>query len=147
MILLTNEYLDTGPIDRVLFDRLTLYNQHHRLREEDCHKVLLGNLCRSHTSQNTSSMLPKRSIRHRQTYMASFRSTLHLLWRMVKQSLSTYTCRKEHVLKNVIDMLELTYRQPPFCPGLHDLHIACLNTYYNMKAISLHYNITDQLSD
>ena len=35
---------------------------------------------------------------------------------------------------------------PPFCPGLHGLCIACLNTYYNMKAISLHYNITDQLS-
>ena len=32
-------------------------------------------------------------------------------------------------------------------PGLHDLRIACLTTYYNMKAISLHYNITDQLSD
>jgi len=37
--------------------------------------------------------------------------------------------------------------RPPSCPGLHDLRIACLNTYYNMKAISLHYNITDQLSD
>ena len=36
---------------------------------------------------------------------------------------------------------------PPFCPGLHDLRIDCLNTYYKMKAISLHYNITDQLSD
>jgi len=36
---------------------------------------------------------------------------------------------------------------PPSYPGLHDLRIACLNTYYNMKAISLHYNITDQLSD
>ena len=36
---------------------------------------------------------------------------------------------------------------PPSCPGLHDLRIACLNTYYNMKAISFHYNITDQLSD
>ena len=36
---------------------------------------------------------------------------------------------------------------PTFCPGLHDLRIACLNTYYNMKAISLQYNITDQLSD
>jgi len=35
----------------------------------------------------------------------------------------------------------------PSCPGLHDLRIACLKTYYNMKAISLHYNITDQLSD
>ena len=31
---------------------------------------------------------------------------------------------------------------PPSCPGLHDLRIACLNTYYNMKAISFHYNIT-----
>jgi len=29
---------------------------------------------------------------------------------------------------------------------LHDLRIACLNTY-NMKAISLHYDITEQLSD
>jgi len=38
---------------------------------------------------------------------------------------------------------QLTFRQP----GLHDLRIACLNTYYNMKAISLHYSITDQLSD
>jgi len=36
---------------------------------------------------------------------------------------------------------------PPFCPGLHDLRIDCLNTYYNIKAISLHYTITDQLSD
>ena len=35
----------------------------------------------------------------------------------------------------------------PSCPGLHDLRIASLNTLYNMKAISLHYNITDQLSD
>jgi len=35
----------------------------------------------------------------------------------------------------------------PSCPGLHDLRIACLNTYYNIKAIPLHYNITDQLSD
>jgi len=30
---------------------------------------------------------------------------------------------------------------PPFCPGLYDLRIARLNTYYNMKAISLHYSI------
>ena len=29
-------------------------------------------------------------------------------------------------------------------PGLHDLRMACLNTLYNMKAISFHYNITDQ---
>jgi len=36
---------------------------------------------------------------------------------------------------------------PPLCPGLHGLRIASLNTYYNMKAISLHYNITGQLSD
>ena len=36
---------------------------------------------------------------------------------------------------------------PPSCPGIHDLRIAYLNTYHNMKAISLHYNITDQLSD
>jgi len=36
---------------------------------------------------------------------------------------------------------------PPSCPDLYDLRIDCLNTYYNMKAISLHYNITDQLSD
>ena len=33
---------------------------------------------------------------------------------------------------------------PPSCPGLRDLCIACLNTYYNMKTIVLHYNITDQ---
>jgi len=36
---------------------------------------------------------------------------------------------------------------PPSCPGLHDLRVASLNTYYNIKTISLHYNITDQLSD
>jgi len=30
---------------------------------------------------------------------------------------------------------------PPSCPGLHGLRIACLNTYYNMKAIALHYNM------
>jgi len=36
---------------------------------------------------------------------------------------------------------------PSSCPGLHDLRIASLNTYYNMKAISLHYDITDQLAD
>ena len=36
---------------------------------------------------------------------------------------------------------------PPSCPRLHDLLPACLNTYYNMNAISLHFNITDQLSD
>jgi len=36
---------------------------------------------------------------------------------------------------------------PPFYPGIHDLRIAYLNTYYNMKAIALHYNITDQLLD
>ena len=36
---------------------------------------------------------------------------------------------------------------PPFCPGFHDLRIACLDTYYNMKAISIYYNITNQLSD
>ena len=35
----------------------------------------------------------------------------------------------------------------PSCPGLHDLRIAGPNTYYNMKAITRHYNITDQLSD
>jgi len=36
---------------------------------------------------------------------------------------------------------------PQFCPAHHDLPITCLNTDYNMKAISRHYNITDQLSD
>ena len=36
---------------------------------------------------------------------------------------------------------------PPSCLGSHDLRIACLNTYYNMKAISPHYNITDHVSD
>ena len=36
---------------------------------------------------------------------------------------------------------------PSSCPGLHDLRIACRNTYDNMKAISLHSNITDQLMD
>jgi len=29
---------------------------------------------------------------------------------------------------------------PPSSPDLHDLHIACLNTYYNMKAILPHYD-------
>jgi len=33
------------------------------------------------------------------------------------------------------------------CPVLHDLRIAGLNVYDNMKAISLYYNITDQLMD
>jgi len=36
---------------------------------------------------------------------------------------------------------------PPSFPGRHNLHIAWLNTVYNMKAILLHYNITDQLLD
>jgi len=36
---------------------------------------------------------------------------------------------------------------PPSCLGLHDLRIACLNTYYFMKDISLLLNILDQLSD
>jgi len=36
---------------------------------------------------------------------------------------------------------------PPSFPGLHDLRIACLNTYYNMKAISINYNITEQVLD
>ena len=36
---------------------------------------------------------------------------------------------------------------PSSCPGLHDLRIACLNTYYNMEAILLYNDITDQLSD
>jgi len=35
----------------------------------------------------------------------------------------------------------------PSCPGSHDLRSAGPNTYNKMKAISLHYNITDQLSD
>jgi len=34
---------------------------------------------------------------------------------------------------------------PTSCPGLYDLRF--LNTYYNMKATTLHFNITDQLSD
>jgi len=39
--------------------------------------------------------------------------------------------------------IELTYRQP----ALLSCSAYCLNTYYNMKAISPHYNTTDQLSD
>jgi len=35
------------------------------------------------------------------------------------------------LISNLID-------SPPSCPGLHDLRIACLNTYFNIKAISLH---------
>ena len=35
----------------------------------------------------------------------------------------------------------------PSCPGLYDLRIAYLHTSFNMRAILLYYNITDQLSD
>ena len=45
------------------------------------------------------------------------------------------------------EILNWPIDSPPSCPALHDLRIACLNTYYNVKAISLRYNITDQLSD
>jgi len=40
-----------------------------------------------------------------------------------------------------IHFSNLPIDSPPFCPGLHDLRIACLNTYNKMKAIALHYNI------
>ena len=41
------------------------------------------------------------------------------------------------------DVCNWPFDSPLSCSGLHDLRIAFLNTYYNMTAISLHYNITD----
>jgi len=62
-------------------------------------------------------------------------------WRMER----LHTAKGKRQSFNFCGLIDLS-TNPPFCPGLRDLRIARLNTYYNMKAISLHYIITDQLS-
>jgi len=52
-----------------------------------------------------------------------------------------------YVTNKYVCILNWPIDSPPDCTGLYDLRIACPNTYYNLKAISLQYNITDQLSD
>jgi len=75
------------------------------------------------------------------SYLRKYHSYIKFLW--VQNSLSLTLFRDAFMQTCYYWPID----SPPYCPDLYDLRIACLHTFYNMKAISLHYNITDQLSD
>ena len=58
---------------------------------------------------------------------------------------SSSTLKKCFILE-LSTAIDLSTAHPPVMVFMM-IRIACLNTYYNMKAISPHYNITDELSD